>query len=356
MTDAESSAPSPASATNGEKDPLLAPIADLVRLAGGDPATFSGSLVAQLLRTSLRLLRDQADTGQMKLMAAALREMRYAYRVFNRYRGLRKISIFGSARTPPDHPDYDAARRFSRLMAQADWMAITGAGDGIMKAGHEGPQREKSFGLSIRLPFETTANEVIEGDPKLINFRYFFTRKLMFMSHSDAVAVFPGGFGTQDELFEALTLIQTGKSNPIPVVLVEGTGGTYWAEWLDYIQQHLLRNGWISPEDQNLYHVGSSVEDAVQHVLRFYRRYHSSRYVRDVLVIRMTSRLTTAALEQLNREFADIVASGTIAQVGALPEENDHPELPRLCFHHTRRAHGRIRALIDRVNSHPIAD
>lgn len=337
-------------------DPLIEPISELVRLAGGDPSTFAGGLVAQLVRTSLRLVHDQADTGQLKLMAAALREMRYAYRVFNRYRGRPKISIFGSARTPPDHRDYAAAREFSRELAQAGWMAITGAGDGIMKAGHEGPQREASFGLSIRLPFETTANEVIEGDPKLINFRYFFTRKLMFMSHSDAVAVFPGGFGTQDELFEALTLIQTGKSNIIPVVLVEGVGGHYWAEWLAYIRVHLLQNGWISPEDQNLFHIATSPEDAVAHVLHFYRRFHSSRYVRDTLVLRLNAPLTPGQLDEVNADFADVVKTGRMTQCRALPEESDHPNLPRLCFHHTRRAYGRVRALIDRLNDLPIIE
>ncbi|MHC4348570.1 MAG: LOG family protein [Planctomycetota bacterium] len=221
----------------------VAAIHDLVRARGGDPESFAGEMITQLVQTSLKLIGDGHDHGQLKLLNRALKDMRYAYRVFNRYRETRKITIFGSARTPEDHPDYAAAREFSAAVARHGWMSITGAGDGIMKAGHEGPQREASFGLSIRLPFETTANTVIEGDPKLINFRYFFTRKLMFMSHADAVAIFPGGFGTQDETFETLTLVQTGRSNVVPVVLAEGEGGVYWKHWDTYIRKNLLEGG-----------------------------------------------------------------------------------------------------------------
>ncbi len=219
-----------------------------------------------------------------------------------------------------------------------------------MKAGHEGPKKEASFGLSIRLPFETTANTVIEGDPKLINFRYFFTRKLMFMSHADAVAVFPGGFGTQDEMFEALTLVQTGKSNIVPVVLAEGTGGEYWNYWDNYIRKSLLAGGMISPEDLNLYYIAPNVDDAVEHVLRFYRVYHSSRYVGDDLVLRLNYPLTAEQVERLNEEFGGLVASGRMRQTDALATEKDHVDLPRLVFHHTRRQQGVVRCLIDRIN------
>ena len=226
----------------------VAAIESLIRSMGGNPEEFDGRMICQMIQTCLKLIPDGHDTGQLKLTNSALKEMRYAYRVFNRYRGRRKVSIFGSARTPSDHGDYIAAKTFGRLIAEQGWMSITGAGDGIMKAGHEGPTRDASFGLSIRLPFETTANEVIDGDPKLINFRYFFTRKLMFMSHADAVAVFPGGFGTQDELFESLVLIQTGKSNIVPIVLVEGEGGDYWQHWDNYARKSLHDSGWISPK------------------------------------------------------------------------------------------------------------
>jgi uncharacterized protein (TIGR00730 family) len=335
---------------NVNDEQILSAVHSLIRSIGGDPETFDGRLISELVLTSLKLIPDGHDTGQLKLLNSALKEMRYAYRVFNRYRPSQKISIFGSARTPEDHPDYIAARDFSRTMAARGWMAITGAGDGIMKAGHEGPQREASFGLSIRLPFETTANTVIEGDPKLINFRYFFTRKLMFMSHADAVAVFPGGFGTQDELFETLTLVQTGKSNLIPIVMLEGPGGVYWKHWERYIRRNLLDNGWISPEDPSIYHVASSVEDAVEHVTGFYRVYHSSRFVKDNFVIRMSQPLAPEDVETLNAEFGRLVKHGRITLCGALPGEDDHLDLPRLCFEHSRRDYGLMRRLIDRIN------
>jgi uncharacterized protein (TIGR00730 family) len=331
-------------------DKTVAAIHDLVRAKGGDPESFAGEMITQLVQTSLKLIGDGHDLGQLKLLNRALKDMRYAYRVFNRYRETRKITIFGSARTPEDHPDYIAARDFSAAIARQGWMSITGAGDGIMKAGHEGPQREASFGLSIRLPFETTANTVIEGDPKLINFRYFFTRKLMFMSHADAVAIFPGGFGTQDETFETLTLVQTGRSNVVPVVLAEGEGGVYWKHWDTYIRKNLLEGGMISAEDPGIYHIASSVDDAVAHVLRFYRVYHSSRYVGEQLVLRLQHRLTDEQLQCLNDEFGVLVASGVMKQCGPLEAEDDHLDLPRLAFHHTRRQYGMLRALIHRIN------
>jgi uncharacterized protein (TIGR00730 family) len=326
-------------------------IRDLVRSVGGDPETFDGRLIGDLIQTCLKLIPDGHDTGQLKLMNSALKEMRYAYRVFNRYAGTRKITIFGSARTPEDHPDYLAARAFSAAMAQHGWMSITGAGDGIMKAGHEGPRREKSFGLSIRLPFETTANTVIEGDPKLINFRYFFTRKLMFMSHADAVAVLPGGFGTQDELFESLVLVQTGRSNIVPIVLLEGAGGAYWRHWNTYLRKNLLDNGWIGPEDIDIYSIASSPADAVERVLRFYRVYHSSRYVGERFALRLLKPLRPEQVEQLNDEFAVLVKERLIEQSGPLEGEDDHLELARLSFVHTRHHYGLLRRLIDRINT-----
>jgi hypothetical protein len=333
------------------QDPqVLAAIHALVASLGGDPETLRGRLIIEMIQTSLKLVRDNHDTGQLKLLNTALKEMRYAYRVFNRYVGTRKIAIFGSARTPENHPDYTAARDFSARMADRGWMSITGAGDGIMKAGHEGPRREASFGLSIRLPFETTANTVIEGDPKLINFRYFFTRKLMFMSHADAVAVFPGGFGTQDELFEALTLVQTGRSNIVPIVLVEGEGRTYWEHWWRYIRENLLANGWINPEDSGIFFIAPTAAAAVEHVLGFFRRYHSARYVGPLLALRILEPLSPMQLAQVNDEFAALVKSGRIEQSGALPGETDHLALPRIVFEHTRSHYGLVRALINRLN------
>jgi uncharacterized protein (TIGR00730 family) len=320
-------------------------------VCGGDPESFEGELVRQMVSTSLKLMVGKHDTGQIKLMNRALKEMRYAYRIFTQYNGKPNISIFGSARTPEDHPDYIAAKEFSRLIAKEGWRCITGAANGIMKAGLEGSEKEASFGLSIRLPFETVSNSVIEGDPKLITFRYFFTRKLMFLSHSNAVAAFPGGVGTLDELFEVLTLIQTGKTNIMPIVLVEGKGGVYWKNWEQYLKRHLLKNGWISPEDLNLYYIAKNPNDAVMHVLKFYKRYHSYRYVKDNLVIRTNEKLTADQLKILNREFTSLFKVGQGEFTDPLPEESDHLELPRIAFHHTRRDMGLVRMMIDRINS-----
>lgn len=318
--------------------------------SGVDPTSFDGHLVEEIIRTSLRLVPDGHDTGQLKLINNAMKEMWYAYRIFNRYTDRRKVSMFGSARTPEDHPDYLAARDFGARMAEEGWMCITGAGDGIMKAGHEGPRKEASFGLSIRLPFESSANEVIDGDPKLINFRYFFTRKLMFLSQADAIVGCPGGFGTQDEIFESLVLMQTGKSAIVPIVLLEGTGGDYWQSWQENIRSNLLARGWISPEDEHLCYFAESPEDAVRHILHFYRLYHSSRYVRETLVIRLARALAEEELALLHDEFSSILASGTFENTSALPEEKDVMEMPRLVFHHQRHQYGLLRALINRVN------
>lgn len=322
----------------------------LVSMVGGRTDDADGRMIVELVQTCLKLIPDGHDTGQVKLLNRALKEMRYAYRVFNEYRGTRKISVFGSARTPPDHPDYLAARAFSAAMARRQWMCITGAGDGIMKAGHEGPQREASFGLSIRLPFETTANTVIAGDPKLVNFRYFFTRKLMFLSQAEAVALFPGGFGTMDEAYEALTLVQTGKTQPVPIVMVEGDGGGYWKNWDRWVRENLLAKGLISPEDTGIYFLAPDARSARDHITRFYRNYHSSRYVKDDFVVRLRAPLKNEDVERLNDEFASLVKEGRIVQRGAYQSEEEHPELPRLAFTHTRNHFGLLRRFIDRIN------
>ncbi len=338
-------------------DPTVAaPLDDLVRRAGADPADADSRFIREMMINALKLLQDGRSRGELKLMAASMKELRHAFRVFARYPHVRKISIFGSARTPEDHPDYAAAVDFSRLMASRDWAVITGAGDGIMKAGHVGPGRETSFGLAIRLPFETTANTVIAGDPKLITFKYFFTRKLMFVSQADAVALFPGGFGTQDEAFEVLTLVQTGKSSVVPIVLIEGAGGSYWSEWMSLVRGSLLGGRFISPEDLNLFYVAKDANDAADHVQRFYRNYHSSRYVGDDFVIRIREPLRDEAVDRLNDEFGSLVQEGRIRQTGSLPEESDHRELPRIVFHHTRRQWGTVRLLIDRINELEPAD
>ena len=322
----------------------------LVAAAGGDPETIAGKSAREIMHTGVKLLRDEANLGEVKLISRALKELRYALKVFRPYEDHPKISVFGSARTPEDHPDYQACMRFSRTMAESGWMVITGAGDGIMRAGHGGAGRESSFGVAIRLPFETNANDVIEGDPKLMTFRYFFTRKLMFMWMSHAIALFPGGFGTQDEGFEALTLIQTGKAPLVPIVLVDAPGGDYWKHWDNYVTHSLLDNDWISPEDKNLYFVTDDAAEAARHVADFYLNYHSQRFVRDNLVLRIRRPLSDKQLDQLSDDYADLIVEGKVNQGGPLESEQDHLQLPRLWFHHTKAGYGKLRAMIDQIN------
>jgi uncharacterized protein (TIGR00730 family) len=325
-------------------------IEQLIQECGGTKDAFESDLIKQQIKTSLRLLTEGHNIGQLKLMTRAMKELRYAYRIFNDYPGTRRISFFGSARTPEDHPDYTTAHRFSEELAKINWMSITGGANGIMKAGMAGSVHQGSFGLSIRLPFEVPTNTYIEGDPKLIYFRYFFTRKLMFMSHSDALAVFPGGFGTQDELFEMLTLIQTGRGNIIPIVLMEAPEGVYWKHWLNYLEKNLFDNRWVCPEDRSLFYIAPTVEAGIEHVTCFYKRYHSSRYVRELMVMRINEALTDDQLNELNSKFSRLVATGKIEQSEALPEEEEFMEKPRLVFHHTRMDFGLLRQMIDAIN------
>ena len=329
---------------------LLTQLDRIVQDAGADPDTLTGKLVREMMHTAVKLVHDAADTGELKLISRSLKELRYAMKVFRDYRQVKKVSIFGSARTPADHPNYQAAVAFGRMMAQTGWMVITGAGGGIMEAGHDGAGREKSFGVAIRLPFETTANEHIKGDHKLIVFRYFFTRKLMFASQAHAVALLPGGFGTQDEGFEILTLIQTGKTPIVPVVMIDPPQGSYWANWDRYVRKELLDNKLISPDDLNLYMITKDTHKAADHIRRFYRNYHSQRFVRDVLVIRMNRPLDQTKLDALNAEFGDLLSTGRITQGGPLAAEHEHLELPRLHLEFTKHSYGRLRLLIDRIN------
>lgn len=335
---------------------IRARLAGLLADCGADLAGREGRLLFDLASTVLKLPHDGRDTGELKLLTNSFKELRHALRVFAPWREQPKVSIFGSARTPAGHPDYAAAVATGELFARHGWLTITGAGDGIMKAGHEGSGRESAFGLAIRLPFETTANSIISGDTKLINFRYFFTRKTMFLSQSAAVVALPGGFGTQDEVLETLTLIQTGKSAIVPVVLLAGGDGDYWHRWDDYVRGSLQDAGFIGPHDCSLYHLAADPLDAVEHVLRFYAVYHSMRYVGDDVVIRLRRPLSTRHVDLLAAEFADVVATGTITQRGVYEAEREHPELPRIAFTHTRRDLARVRLLIDRINDYGIAE
>jgi uncharacterized protein (TIGR00730 family) len=318
---------------------------------GEDP-----DLLAEMLTACFRLARDRSNRGEMKLVNAALKEFAYAFRVFKEYTHVRKVSIFGSSRSTPDDPNYDCARRFAEAMASRGWMVITGAGPGIMEAGHEGAGADSSFGANIRLPLESEPNVVIEGDPKLINFKYFFTRKVTFLKESDAFALFPGGFGTLDETFELLTLLQTGKSDPHPVVLMEAEGGTYWKDWRGFIEERLSGRGLIAPEDVDLLCITGSIEEAVGEIERFYRNYHSQRFVDGDLVLRVHRLPPTDVLERLSGSFSDILRAGTrlraMEPYAAEVADNDALDLQRVALDFDQSSYGRLRQLIDELNRH----
>jgi uncharacterized protein (TIGR00730 family) len=313
----------------------------------------SPELVEEMLGTVLKMSRDKMGTGDLKLMNRSLKEMRYAAKVFAGYREYRKVCVFGSARTLPTAAEFGVAEEVARAMVAKNYMVITGGGDGIMGAAQRGAGRERSFGLNIRLPFEQRANETIHGDSKLINFNYFFTRKLNFVKETHALALFPGGFGTMDEGFEALTLMQTGKARIIPVVLVDRPNGTYWETWMKFITEELFNYGFIGAEDFYLFKIAHDVEEAVQEITHFYSVYQSSRWVGEQLVIRLTRRLPDASVRRINEKFVDIVRDGKITQGTALRQEKNEPEiwdLPRLILTPHRRSFGRFRQLIDMIN------
>ncbi len=317
-------------------------------------ALASDDLIDMLQRTVERLRADGTSRGDLKILSRTLRELRYAFKVFQPYRRRRKVTIFGSARTPVHHPAYHQTMELARRIAEHGWMVITGAGGGIMEAGHRGAGREMSMGLNIMLPFEQSANPYIEGDPKLVTLKYFFTRKLMFVKECSAVICCPGGFGTLDETLEVLTLMQTGKQAMLPLILLDQPGGTYWSSLQVFFKEQLESNGWTSPEDVHLYKVTDNNDVAIEEMLAFYRMYHSMRYVNEKLVLRINSKLSPHQMERLNQHFADILVSGTIEQRTALPEESGEPELadlPRIVLHFNRRHIGRLRQLIDAINA-----
>jgi uncharacterized protein (TIGR00730 family) len=326
-------------------------IDELIAYKGGGQ---NPDLVGDVVENALKLLHDVEDRGDVRVIQTALRELRYAFKLFAPYAGIRKVTIFGSARTQPSKTEYKQAVEFARQMAAAGFMIITGAGPGIMQAGHEGAGPEKSFGANIRLPWEQAANPIIQHDKKLITFKYFFTRKLIFLRHADAIVLFPGGFGTMDEGYEALTLMQTGKSRLMPLVLVDRPGGTYWKTWDKNIREHLLRNRLIADDDLHLYQITDDTEQAVKWITRFYRNYHSMRFVRELLVIRLNHAPSQSAIDGLNQDFADIVMGEQIHAIEATPEEqedNDESDLSRIAFGFNRRDYGRLRQMIDVLNN-----
>jgi len=311
-------------------------------------------LIETIKESADQLADDHASRGDLKILGRALRELRYAFKVFAPYRRRRKVTIFGSARTKPDQPAYRQAEVFGRAMAQRDWLVVTGAASGIMEAGHLGAGREHAMGLNILLPFEQAANPVIAGDPKLVHMKYFFTRKLMFVKESDAFCLMPGGFGTLDEGLEVLTLLQTGKHDMMPVVLLDEPGGDYWKQFDDFIRRRLLARGMIDADDLSLYRMTDRADEAVSEILGFFRVYHSMRYVRSRLVFRLRETPSAERLEAINDRFRDILTEGRFVLGEPLPEERDETDLasmPRLIFHFNRRGYGRLRQLIDFINA-----
>ena len=318
----------------------------------------TGDLIERIKESADKLKLDNTSRGDLKILSRTLRELRYAFKVFSPYRHRRKVTVFGSARTKSDDPAYQQAVRFSKKIVEHEWLVVTGAASGIMQAGHEGAGREHSMGLNIMLPFEQDANPIIRGDEKLVHMKYFFTRKLMFVKECHAVVCFPGGFGTLDEGLEVLTLLQTGKRDMIPVVFLDAPGTTYWRDFLDYVDKQLLGNKMISPEDRSLYRYSDNADEAVEEILQFYRVFHSMRYAREKLVLRMKEPVSDELLDAINVNYADILAGGKIERSEMLKAEKDEEELahlPRLVFEFNRRSLGRLRELINTLNLGEIA-
>ncbi|NBA95351.1 TIGR00730 family Rossman fold protein [Pseudomonas sp. R5(2019)] len=310
-------------------------------------------LYRDMILTVLRMAQDDRDRWNAKITLQALRELDHAFRVLEQYRDKRKVTVFGSARTPVEHPLYALARELGAALARSDLTVITGAGGGIMAAAHEGAGLEHSLGFNITLPFEQHANATVEGTDKLLPFHFFFIRKLFFVKEADALVLCPGGFGTLDEALEVLTLIQTGKSPLVPVVLLDAPGGTFWKEALSFIKRELEDNRYILPSDMKLIRLVYSAEEAVQQINQFYGNYHSSRWLKNLFVIRMHHALTENALTTMQTDFADLCLSDTFHQHAYNGEEHDEPQyshLARLAFTFNGRDHGRLRALVDFIN------
>ncbi len=328
-----------------------AQIDELLDQAG---AVRNRDLLADILRSAVGLAGDEVDRLDLKITASALREMRTAFATFMPLAGRRKVTMFGSARTRPDDPLYDQARRLAADLAAEGWMVVTGAGPGIMAAGMEGAGRESSIGVTIRLPFEESANEIIDGDEKLVAMKYFFTRKLMLVKESLGFVALPGGFGTQDETFELFTLQQTGKSVPAPVVLLDVPGGTYWTRWLEFVTDELVGGGLVSPGDLDLFLVTDDVDEACAEIVGFYRNHHSIRWDGDALILRMEQGPTDAQLDALREAHGHLCTSGTIERAEPSPAErsgDDHLELDRISMRYDKYRQSSIHRIIRDVNA-----
>lgn len=331
-------------------------IGELIEAAGDGS---NGDIATEIITSAIKLFRDKADRGDMKLINAAVKEMRYSLLIFSKYQHVPKVTIFGSARTNAEDANYRMAVEFARKMVEErGWMVVTGAGPGIMEAGNRGAGSENSIGVNIRLPFEDQANAYVDAS-RTINFKYFFTRKLGFVKESHGFALFPGGFGTMDETFELLTLVQTGKSDLHPIVMLESNGTGYWQTFNDFVKRDLLGNGLIAEPDLSIYKVTNDVEEAAHEICHFYANYQSQRYVDGRLVLRLNQAPDAAQLEDLNEKFSDIVASGSIEVIGPTDAEKadqDSLDLERIALRFNRRSFGRLRQLVDVLNNLVVSD
>ncbi|MCU1489999.1 MAG: hypothetical protein JWM85_1404 [Acidimicrobiaceae bacterium] len=312
-------------------------------------------LIRRLVLSSLRLSGDGSDRLDLKIVGTAIGEMGDAFRMFRPYQGEPKVTIFGSARTAPSDRLYQLTRELARRMAEAGWMVVTGAGPGIMAAGHEGAGEDMAIGVNIRLPFEAEPNAFIASNEKLVEMKYFFTRKLMLMKESTGFCCLPGGFGTLDEAFELLTLLQTGKAEPVPIVFLDTPGGEYWSGFERFVKEEVIGHGLASQADTSLYRITDDVDEAIEELLSFHRNYHSRRFVGSVMVIRLRHAPSNEDLKRLSAEFADISSEKGIWRTDPLPAERagggDHLELPRIALEFDRASNGRLRQLIDALNA-----
>src|SRR3990167_1001532 len=311
------------------------------------------SLYRDMILTVLRMAQDDRDRWNAKITLQTLRELEHAFRVLEQFKGRRKVTVFGSARTPIEHPLYGLARELGAALARSDLMVITGAGGGIMAAAHEGAGLDHSLGFNITLPFEQHANPTVNGTTNLLPFHFFFTRKLFFVKEADALVLCPGGFGTLDEALEVLTLIQTGKSPLVPVVLLDAPGGGFWQGALDFIRSQLEANRYILPTDLKLVRLVYSAEEAVEQINQFYGNFHSSRWLKREFVVRMNHPLSERALAHMQQAFASLRLSGEFQQLAYTGEDHDEPRfshLTRLVFNFNGRDQGRLRELVDYIN------
>ncbi|MGD2279219.1 MAG: TIGR00730 family Rossman fold protein [Candidatus Omnitrophota bacterium] len=330
-----------------ETDGLISKLADLCGFTGTE------DLLREILTTAVKLGKESGDRVDLKLVNDALKELRYSFKIFSPYRSVKKVIIFGSARSKKSSAEYKMAELFAKKITKKGYMIVTGGGSGVMEAGNKGAEAGKEFGLNIRLPFEQNPNPYIDEKDKIINFKYFFTRKLAFVKETDATVLFPGGFGTLDECFEMLTLIQTGKSKPRPIVLMEPKGSTYWAGWKNFVNKRLARKKFINKDDLKLFRVAKTAEEAVRYIDDFYKVYHSIRYVSGLTVIRLNREISEKKLKFINQKFKDILKKGEIKLAPPTEkemQEEEHISLPRLVMHFNKRDYGKLCEMIQAIN------